>query len=82
MTEEEFKQIDYLCSLNEAGMTDKERCRDYIRKYLDPGFSMCATCDPQVQAAFKRLRIWWSTSRVNYENLIFTSVKEKKSKKK
>jgi len=82
MTKEQFELIDYLVSLKEADMTEKDQCRQIIRQYLDPGFSLCVTCAPQVQAAFKRLRNWWSGERVNYQNIIFIDVKEKKSKKK
>lgn len=77
MNAEDFKLIDFLVSLKEAGMKEKDEASLMIKKYLDAGFSMCKTCDPQVSAAFKRLRTWWALERENYNNLLNKKTKKK-----
>jgi hypothetical protein len=81
MTKEEFELIEKLVKLTEADMAEKDAVTKVIRTYLDPGFSMCMTCDAQVQAAFKRLKIWWTKSRDNFSEDIFIKKQKTKTKK-
>lgn len=78
MNREDYEIIEELVRLTEADMTQKEKAVRIIQKYLDPGFSMCMTCAPQVQAAFKRIKNWWSIEGVKWRENIFTKKSSKK----
>ena len=78
MNIEDFNTIEYLITLNEADMSEKDQCERIIRTYIDGGYKLCKTCDPQVVAGFKRLRKWWEINRTTYLN----STETKKNKKK
>ena len=80
MTSDDFILIEKMLTLKEMGMAEKEVLVRLIRDYLDKGFSMCYTCDPQVRQAFKRLGDWWSAKREDFYKELF--VENKKTKKK
>jgi hypothetical protein len=77
MTLEHFNQIEKLLSLTEMGMAEKNELELIIRMYIDAGFSMCKTCDPQVRQAWKRLGNWWLLNRTNFHNQLFNKKKSK-----
>lgn len=81
MTKDDFILIDHLTKLKEMGMAEKDALQRMIRTYLDPGFSMCFTCDPQIRQAWKRLGDWWLMKRDDFYKSIFM-VKEITKKKK
>jgi hypothetical protein len=84
MTTDDFILIEHLITLKEMGMAEKSELRRIIQTYLDKGFNMCMTCDPQVVQAFKRLKTWWSLQRDDYYKSIFvkeTTTKKKSNKK-
>jgi hypothetical protein len=66
MTKLEKEQIDRLCGLTTATMADKTECESVIQKWIQPGYKFCKTCDPQVKAAFKKLKSWWSDQITDY----------------
>jgi hypothetical protein len=68
MNENDFNKIDEILKLKEMGMAEKDELRRLIRTYIDSGFSMCMTCDPQVVSAFRRLGKWWELNRQSFSN--------------
>lgn len=85
MTKDDFIMIEHLLGLKEMGMAEKGELQRIIKQYLDPGFSMCMTCDPQVRQAWKRLGNWWEQKRDDFYKSIFmveTTTKEKTKNKK
>jgi hypothetical protein len=84
MTKDDFIIIEHLISLKEMGMVEKGELKRVITSYIDPGFSMCMTCDPQIRQAWKRLGNWWEQRRDDfYKNLFIEkeTTTKKKSKK-
>jgi hypothetical protein len=76
MTKEDFILTERIVSMTEMGMAEKEILQNLIRTYLDPGFAMCFTCDPQVRQAWKRLGDWWLMNRDKFQKNIFIEKKE------
>lgn len=80
MIKDDFILIEEMIKLKEMGMSEKEQLARLIRTYIDSGFSMCYTCDPQIRQAFKRLCDWWLLKREDFYKELF--VEKKKIKKK
>lgn len=73
MSKREFLEFERLLKLSEMDMGDKESMKALIIKFIDEGFSMCMTCDPQIRAAFKRLNHFWQLNRVIFQKKIYSS---------
>lgn len=86
MTKDDFIIIEHLLKLKEMGMAEKAELQRIIKTYIDAGFSMCMTCDPQVVQAWRRLGNWWAQRRDDYYKDIFmieeTTTKKKNNKNK
>lgn len=67
----DFNLIDEMVELKAMDMGHKAQLDRLIKEYIDKGFSMCYTCDPQVRQAFKRLQTWWLLNRDTWEKSIF-----------
>lgn len=80
MTKDDFILIEHMVQLKVMGMSEKDEMQRLIRTYLDKGFSMCMTCEPQVRQAFKRLCDWWKMKRNDFYNELFVETKKTKKK--
>lgn len=81
MNEVDFRIVEEMVKLTTMDMGQKMEMDRIIKTYIDPGFAMCYTCDPQVRQAFTRIKTWWMLNRDAFHKSIFIE-KETTTKKK
>ena len=65
ITKQDKLEIERLLALKTASMVDKHSAQEMVRRYMDNGAKYCMTCDPSIQAMFKRLRHWYNLNKDN-----------------